>query len=936
MSAVAVTPIPMQSIAIQLSSEAESVRAIGDALRGTLVANKLEQIPRLLQKINELIKDAGGDSWDKNFWGDPKPLSLGYVGFHKRMRIPIPPKKNQAGEPQKKKFILMELQIHIKQIMDGTDDCAKEITHRLYKIPEEVAKETDSSDVISSAKLIFLTSMVKLLYPTEELQRITNLLDVIQAATKADKKMRLTLEPAVLLQNERLCLGEWNEKLQAVVPLDGDAVAAAWMETAKKINDILNLPVVEMDKNKPWTNTATTVDELYADAHEMAPFFKKMCETAVEGEPGCYPNFGPGGDFMIKKRESLQEKISKKGQLPMKSPAHNEAEHKLSNSEAEHKLSALDKHQKAPQAEVFKPKKTLACYYPRLQKKMVDAISLKQQHPSFIGRQTELQAMAAALGTHKTVTLWGPGGIGKTEIAITFANQRLESYSLVWFFPCSTEEGKLTAYIELATILSVPFQPTQLIEDLFRNVHLKLENIKDKPWLLIYDDVPCDPQSPLHYPARGGHTLITSYAKNPNMHSIQIQPFPIIEAEQLMSHLTHEPPSPAMRQLIELCGHYPFILERVGMDISRTPGASIQSHLEELLKDTDLNQLPTQERYNKTFERAMLQTFKSLSIPALKWLQACNYLHHNSIPLSYLHRWLELQEKEATTHRFQKDMLTTLSEHAIQQLEEGLLAMPRLFHWGLSLIQEGADIPLPVIQQILAEDAIKWSTLMKTKWQLAMKQASIWNEHALHFLKKPDFTALSLEKQAVIFHFLGILKEAQSELNAALAYHQRALQLREQTGVHTDVATSLNSVGDCYYRLNQRDQAAMYHKRADECRQGAGEEKPLDLANSLIHRAGTCYSQGKQQEALDLSTQALSIQVRELGEQSIEVAGTWFSIGQCEEALGSNSKALVCYKKAHTIAQKCSGNDHPLTKKSAFHSQRLEKLVKETSQKEKK
>lgn len=925
MNVIATMPnsTPTQPIDLLGTSEAESIAKIGDVIRGTLVANKLEQVPRLIQSINELIKDAGGESYDKNFWGDPKPLSLGYVGFHKKIRIPLPAKKNQAGNSEPERYINMELQIHLKEIMDGTQKCAKELTHRLYKIPEEIAEETDSSDVISSSQLIYLTSMVKLLYPTDELERITNLLDVIQAATKTHEKMRLTLETALLLHNERLCHGDWNERLQAVVPQDKDAVAAVWMETAKKINGILNLSIVEMDKNKVWTNTARTIDELYADANEMGPFFKKMCETAAAREPGCFANFGPGNQHMIKDRNSLQGKIKSKSNHPqMKSQTHNEAEEKLSAAEAEHKLS----HQ---EAETVKHQRTLAYYYPRLQKKMVDAISLKQQHPSFIGRQTELQAMASTLSTHNIITLWGPGGIGKTELAITFANERLENYSLVWFIPCSTEEGRLTAYIQLATILNVPFQPTQLIEDLFCSVHLKLENLKDKPWLLIYDDVALNPQSPpLQYPARGGQIIITSYAKNPNMHSIQIQPFSTTEAEQLMNYLTEEPSSPAMRQLIELCGCYPFILERVGMDISRTPGASIQSHLEGLLQDNDLIQLPTQERYNKTFERAMLQTLKSLPTPTLKWLQACYYLHYSSIPLSYLHRWLELYEKETITPRFQNNILIALSEHAIQQLEEGLLSMPRLLHLGLSCIQEGAETPLPLIQQILAEDAIKWCSQMKTDWPLAMKQASIWNEHALHLSKKPEFAQLPPQKQAVIFHFLGTLKEAQSELNVALTYHQKALQLREQTGVHVDVASSLNGIGNCYYRLNDRNSAEMYHKRADACRPQTEVKKPLDLAKSLIHRAMNCYSKGEWAEALELSIEALPFQILASGEKSIEVASTWFSIGQCEESLGSNSKALVCYRKAHTIAQNCSGDNNPLTKKLAFHTQRLVKLVK--------
>jgi hypothetical protein len=285
------------------SAEASILATIGDIIRGSLLTNKLERIPLLLQSVAQQVARQGGRYYVKNFWNDRGPLLLGYVGVHVKIRMPLP----------NNKYILMEVQIHPKQIMDGTEDCAKEIAHRLYKMPGEASEEKVSQDVVSSSQLVYLTSMVKLVCTQEDLKRVANTRTLIQAVTKtkADKKNRLALETALLLNNGELGLGRWSDELQAIVPKDKEAVATAWMTTAAKINRTINLPIVNKDEGYSWTNTATSIDELYADAEQIAPFFERMCEEAADSQPGCSVNFGPENSHMIKDRKSLQDKMKR-------------------------------------------------------------------------------------------------------------------------------------------------------------------------------------------------------------------------------------------------------------------------------------------------------------------------------------------------------------------------------------------------------------------------------------------------------------------------------------------------------------------------------------------------------------------------------------------------------------------------------------------------
>ena len=53
---------------------------------------------------------------------------------------------------------------------------------------------------------------------------------------------------------------------------------------------------------------------------------------------------------------------------------------------------------------------------------------------SFVGREAESAALAAALAAHRLVTAVGPGGVGKTRLAIGVAADVADSFpDGVWF-----------------------------------------------------------------------------------------------------------------------------------------------------------------------------------------------------------------------------------------------------------------------------------------------------------------------------------------------------------------------------------------------------------------------------------------------------------------------------------------------------------------------
>jgi predicted ATPase/DNA-binding CsgD family transcriptional regulator len=84
---------------------------------------------------------------------------------------------------------------------------------------------------------------------------------------------------------------------------------------------------------------------------------------------------------------------------------------------------------------------------------------------SFVGRAAEREALGSAIAAHRLVTAVGPGGVGKTRLAIAVAAETVESAEAVWFVdlvPIS-DPGMVAAAV--AAVLGVAERPGGTIDD---------------------------------------------------------------------------------------------------------------------------------------------------------------------------------------------------------------------------------------------------------------------------------------------------------------------------------------------------------------------------------------------------------------------------------------------------------------------------------------
>lgn len=282
--------------------EAAFIAVTGDAVRGTILISHLAQIPTLVNHITKVATDLGGRVHAKNFFENPK--SSGYVAVHLNIRLPIP------GYPGR--FILVEIQIHDEKTMDGSQGCVKEVSHGMYKPRGGVLDDSMLKKFDDAGKLLFYLKMIDLSRgarsPSSTEQ--SGSLQLMQQITGVkDEKTLLNMHSALFLNKEGL-EGDYDPQFGVVIPRNREAIHAKWLALATKIAEAIKLAASPKDPTYSWTNTATSVGELLADAKKIADFFDQLCRKAARIH-GCRVNFGPDDAHMIKEETSLRDKIKK-------------------------------------------------------------------------------------------------------------------------------------------------------------------------------------------------------------------------------------------------------------------------------------------------------------------------------------------------------------------------------------------------------------------------------------------------------------------------------------------------------------------------------------------------------------------------------------------------------------------------------------------------
>jgi NB-ARC domain len=137
----------------------------------------------------------------------------------------------------------------------------------------------------------------------------------------------------------------------------------------------------------------------------------------------------------------------------------------------------------------------------------------------FIGRKAELREMESILkpqsntlgSSRKVLILGGMGGIGKTQLAITYAKRHRTSYKTTFWLNANTEGTLNNSFRALANRILSPEDVGKLEDDqLCLRVSNWLSEQDNTRWLLIFDnyDEPGRYQIQKYYPSVGNGSII--------------------------------------------------------------------------------------------------------------------------------------------------------------------------------------------------------------------------------------------------------------------------------------------------------------------------------------------------------------------------------------------------------------------------------------------
>ncbi|MEU5069024.1 FxSxx-COOH system tetratricopeptide repeat protein [Streptomyces virginiae] len=270
------------------------------------------------------------------------------------------------------------------------------------------------------------------------------------------------------------------------------------------------------------------------------------------------------------------------------------------------------------------------------------------RNPGFTGRSIVLERMRDQLGGGMAVvlpqpqTLFGLGGVGKTQVALEYVHRFMADYDLVWWISSEQTDDVVAALAELAVRLGA-----QTGEDMAaasqEAIDLLRRGVPSSRWLLVFDNAD-DPETLKRFfpPGGPGHVLVTSRNQSWSQYGDAL-PVDVFLREESIEHLQRRAPGLSKEdaeQVAIAVGDLPLAVEQAGAWIAET-ATPVAAYIEQLAQQAasvlGLNQPPGYPEPVAATWNISIERLQSRSPAAVRLLQLCAFLAPEPISANLLY-----------------------------------------------------------------------------------------------------------------------------------------------------------------------------------------------------------------------------------------------------------------------------------------------------------
>jgi len=555
----------------------------------------------------------------------------------------------------------------------------------------------------------------------------------------------------------------------------------------------------------------------------------------------------------------------------------------------------------------------------------VDQTNLPIQPTPFVGRERELADVLALLDSHRIVTLTGPGGSGKTRLALQAAAESVERYGDgVWFVSLAAVREPSLIEPTIARVVGGP-------DDLYAF-------LAGKRTLLVLDNLeqllPDAADIVLRLDA---HILATSRSRL-NVATEQEFPLPTLPIDDATALFTqrarqlepHFEPDAAVRQIAERLDGLPLalelaaarvkvltpgqILERLGRSLDLlTSGAHDAPERQRTLRGTvewSYQLLTAAEQrlfarlavFTGSFELEAAEAVCSAELDVVQSLVDKNLLRHGedgrffmlgTIKELALEKLRDLSDESSLRRRHDDYFLGVAEELDARERFSG---MRDLSAESLSQFER----ELPSFRAALAglsesgrrEGTLRLGAALWRFWlnRAQYRDAADWLEEA-----PLDDATLPLDVRAAALGAAGgVAYYTHDDVDAAETFWREGLELRRAQDDPHELGAAFGRLASIAWRRGDFDGAIAYHEQAFPLFEQAGAEA---LRLEQLHWLGDAYRDRGDFDAGERALEETVTRARELGFDQ-QLTSTLHSLGDLSLDRGDPDAALQRFAEA--------------------------------------